>query len=235
MGRPLVASLLLHAALGLGLLAFALPATVQVEGRGPAVVAATIADATEAVPELADPPLEATLDAWPEPAAEPPLPFADTEPLATWVEPWMPLAFDEVPLDETRVGDWVPESPVAPTRPGARREPRTVPQTVPAAIPAAAPMPRARPPAPTAAGRTVRPIHAPNPPAPTWLGRLRMRHTVLVLLVVEADGAVRSASVHRSSGLAELDAHATGWAQTRWRYPATGSPFRTLVPFHFDP
>ncbi len=99
-----------------------------------------------------------------------------------------------------------------------------------------APSPRPATPAPTGGGGGgLRPVRAPDPPPPAGRRAPRARITVVVLLTVEADGGIRSAQVHTSSGDPIFDGHACAWAEREWRYPATGRAFRTLVPFHLDP
>jgi TonB family protein len=67
------------------------------------------------------------------------------------------------------------------------------------------------------------------------MASLRARATVVLLFRVDGEGRITSVEVQGSSGIPALDEHARRWALERWRYPALGSPFRTLVPFHFDP
>ena len=56
------------------------------------------------------------------------------------------------------------------------------------------------------------------PPYPALDARLGNQGTVLLRLVVGADGAVKAASVLRSSGFLGLDQAAQAWVLTHWRY-----------------
>lgn len=57
-----------------------------------------------------------------------------------------------------------------------------------------------------------------TPPYPALDARLGNQGTVLLRLVIGPDGAVRAASVVRSSGFAGLDQAAIAWVVVHWRY-----------------
>ena len=93
---------------------------------------------------------------------------------------------------------------------------------------------QARPTPPTTYGRT----HT-IPEYPPISRRLGEQGTVLLKIVIDANGDVTSATVEKSSGYSRLDEAAVSWVKRHWRYhPATlnGKPIAvtTQAKVRFD-
>ncbi len=79
----------------------------------------------------------------------------------------------------------------------------------------------------------------PTPPYPPLDARLGNQGTVVLRLVIGADGLVKAASVVRSSGFGGLDQAAQAWVLAHWRYQpalrggaAVESAVHVAVAFH---
>jgi periplasmic protein TonB len=162
---------------------------------------------------------------------------------AQWVEILPPTPVEPLPP--------VPQPPVVPVRREARvatpapdLAPATPvadagPQRVPAPVEALAPS------APEAAGATggtddgqLAYLHAPPPPYPRDALRKHQQGTVLLEVLVDAQGRPRTVTLLRSSGYPSLDAEARRHVLRRWRFrPAlqdgVAIPARGRVPLRF--
>jgi len=78
--------------------------------------------------------------------------------------------------------------------------------------------PRTTPPGPVERGPISLMATHTTPPYPPLEARLGNQGTVLLRLVIGADGLVKAASVVRSSGSAGLDQAAQLWVTAHWRY-----------------
>ncbi len=99
---------------------------------------------------------------------------------------------------------------------------------------AVAPLAPPQPPKPVIAPTTASAIGATHtiPPYPELSRRLGEQGQVLLRIDVEANGAVGTVTVNRSSGSPRLDEAAVNWVRDHWRYrPATraGQPVASTV------
>jgi protein TonB len=198
----LLLSLALHASI--------LPLIILDDGTGrdqapPGVVTVQLIPPTSLEQPEPDPPPRPVID----PAAEP---EPEPEPI---LEP--ELEPDLRPEPRVLPDPWrVPAAPApvrirrpAPPRPAPVARPPARPAPVPAAAPAA--------PAPTASLSPPQYRDCPPPPYPRLARRRGLEGTVLLTVLVAADGAVQEITVQRSSGHAVLDRQAVETVGS-WRF-----------------
>ncbi|HJW41968.1 MAG TPA: energy transducer TonB [Rhizomicrobium sp.] len=134
-----------------------------------------------------------------------------------------------------------PEPPLA--RPTADKTPTIVPPDIPTENDTGTPITvRVAPPTtttPSDANATGLTGTHTTPPYPDLARKLGQQGTVLLQIVVSAQGNVTSATVVQSSGYPDLDAAAAAWVQAHWRYnPAVQggvpAPSQTRAAVKFD-